>query len=68
MKRGIILQIFENFPETELGKQELLDNLGTFKAELLLKSIENLNVSDKTKEEVLKKVFEILDKNQDDVI
>jgi len=62
------LQIFENFPETELGKQELLDNLGTFKAELLLKSIENLNVSDKTKEEVLKKVFEILDKNQDDVI
>lgn len=54
------MQVFVNYPTTEENIKIFLDNLATFKAELLLKSIENLNVSDKTKEEVLEKVLEIL--------
>ena len=55
------MQVFVNYPETEETMKTFLDNLATFKAELLLKSIENLNVNDKVKDEVLEKVLEILD-------
>lgn len=63
------MQVFVNYPTTEENTKIFLDNLATFKAELLLKSIENLNVSDKTKDEVLEKVLEILgDSPEDSVI
>ncbi len=63
------MQVFVNYPTTEENIKIFLDNLATFKAELLLKSIENLNVSDKTKDEVLEKVLEILgDSPEDSVI
>lgn len=63
------MQVFVNYPTTEENIKIFLDNLATFKAELLLKSIENLNISDKTKDEVLEKVLEILgDSPEDSVI
>lgn len=55
------MQVFVNYPKTEKGKKELLNNLAKFKAELLLKSIDNLKVSDKVKDKVFEKVLEILD-------
>lgn len=58
--RGIELRIFVNYPTTNEEIKQLLDNLASFKAELLLKSIENLNVEDKVKDKVLEKVLEIL--------
>lgn len=57
----IFLNVFVNYPTTDEGIKQLLDNLATFKAKLLLKSIRNLNVENKVKDEVLEKVFEILD-------
>lgn len=63
------LQVFVNYPETEVGKLKFLNNLAIFKAELLLKSIENINVKDEIKDEVLEKVLELLDdKPKDSVI
>lgn len=63
------MQVFINYPTTEKSQKVLSDNLATFKAKLLLKSIEKLNTDDKTKEEVLEKVFEILNNRaKDDVI
>lgn len=63
------MQVFVNYPKEEEKIKHFLDNLATFKLKLLLKSIENLNASDKTKEEVLKKVIEILNsKSIGDVI
>lgn len=63
------MQIFVNYPKEDKRIKQFLDNLATFKMKLLLKSIENLNASDKTKEEVLKKVIEILNsKSKGDVI
>lgn len=62
------MQVFVNYPKIKEDKKILLDNLATFKAELLLKSIENLNVCDKTKDEVLEKVFEILDDSAEDSV
>lgn len=63
------LQVFVNYPEIEATTKIFLDNLATFKTELLLKSIENLDVSDKIKDEVLEKVLKILDdKSKDSVI
>ena len=63
------MQVFVNYPKEEEKVKYFLDNLATFKLKLLLKSIENLNASDKTKEEVLKKVIEILNsKPKGDVI
>lgn len=55
------MNVFVNYPTTDEGIKQLLDNLATFKAKLLLKSIRNLNVENKIKDEVLEKVFEILD-------
>ena len=67
--RGIDLQVFVNYPTTDEGIKQLLDNLATFKAKLLLKSIENLNVEDKVKDEVLEKMLEILNSRpKEDVI
>ena len=60
------MQAFINYPTTEKGQKTLSDNLATFKAKLLLKSIEKLNTDDKTKEEVLEKVFEILNNRAKD--
>lgn len=59
------MQAFVNYPETEEGIKLLLNNLATFKAELFLKNIENLNVEDKVKDEVLEKVLEILNEKPD---
>lgn len=61
MLRRSTLQLFVSYPKIKENKKKFLDNLAIFKAELLLKSIETLNVNDKTKDEVLEKVFEILD-------
>ena len=54
------MQVYINYPKTE-NEELLLNNLAIFKAKLILKSIEDLNVDDKTKEIVLEKVLEILD-------
>lgn len=67
--RGISLQVFVNYPTTEEGAKLFLDNLAIFKANLLLRSIENLNIDDKAKDEILDAIFEILEnKSQDDTI
>lgn len=60
------MQIYVNYPTTKEGMKQLLDNLATFKAKLLLKSIDKLNVNNKTKNEVLNKVLEILNNKPDD--
>ena len=63
------MQVFVNYPTTEEGAKLFLDNLAIFKAKLLLKSIENLNIDDKSKDEILDTVFEILEhKTNDDTI
>lgn len=63
------MQIFVNYPTTNEGIKQLLDNLAIFKAKLMLKSIENLSVEDKLKDEVLEKVLEILNNRpEEDVI
>lgn len=63
------MQVFINYPTTDEEIKQLLDNLATFKAKLLLKNIENLNVEDKVKDEVLEKVLEILNSRpKEDVI
>lgn len=53
------MQVYVNYPKAE-NEELLLNNLAIFKAKLILKSIEDLNVDDKTKEIVLEKVLEIL--------
>lgn len=55
------MQVFVSYPKTEEGEKVLLDNLAKFKSELLLKSIDNLKVTDKVKDEVFEKILEILD-------
>ena len=50
------MQVYINYPKTE-DEELLLNNLAIFKAKLILKSIEDLNVDDKTKEIVLEKVL-----------
>lgn len=63
------MQVFVNYPTTDDGIKVFLNNLATFKAKLLLKSIDDLNVGDRIKNEVLVKVLEILDnKPEGDVI
>lgn len=63
------MQVFVNYPTTEEGAKHFLANLAIFKAKLLLRSIENLNIDDKAKEEILDSIFEILEnKSQDDTI
>ena len=63
------MQVFVNYPTTEEGAKLFLDNLAIFKAKLLLKSIENLEIYDKAKEEILDTIFEILEhKSQNDTI
>lgn len=63
------MQVFVNYPTTEEGAKLFLDNLAIFKANLLLRSIENLNIDDKAKDEILDAIFEILEnKLQDDTI
>lgn len=63
------MQVLINYPKTEEGKEQLLDNLAMFRAKLILKSIDNLDISDKVKCEVLKKVLEILkDVSSNDII
>lgn len=58
-----------NYPKTEEGKKQLLDHLAMFRAKLILKSIDNLDMNDKIKCEVLKKVLELLkDVSDRDVI
>lgn len=63
---GIYLQVFVNYPVFE---REFNDKLATFKAKLLLKNIDSLSVSEKTKRDVLDMILEILDNKPDgDVI
>lgn len=54
------MKIFVNYPETDEGKKMFQDNLAMFKAKLMLKSIDNLKISDIAKEEIINKVLEIL--------
>ena len=54
------MQIFVNDKSTKKTNQQFLDALATFKAKLLLKSIENLNINDKAKDKVLEEVFKML--------
>ena len=63
------MQVFVNYPKTTEEQEIFLNNVCLFKANVLMKSIQNLNVSDYIKDDILKKVFEILkDKSNDDVI
>ena len=63
------MQVFVNYPETIEGQKLFLNNICLFKANVLIKSIQNLNISDYIKDDILKKVFEFLnDKSNDDVI
>ena len=62
------MKVFVNYPETEEGKKILLDNLATFKAELLLKGIEDIKAPDEVKEKVFDKVLEILSDDPSGVI
>ena len=63
------MQVFVNCPKTEESAKLFLDNLAIFKAKLLLRSIENLNIDDKAKGKILDTIFEILEhKPQDDTI
>lgn len=63
------MQVFVNYPEKIEGQKLFLNNICLFKANVLIKSIQNLNVSDYIKDDILKKVFEILkDKSNYDVI
>ena len=62
------MQIFVNYPTTDEGIKQLLDNLAIFKAKLMLKSIENLGVEDKLKDEVLEKVLEILNNRPEETV
>lgn len=63
------MQVFVNYPTTEEGAKLFLDNLAIFKAKLLLRSIENLNIDDRAKEKIIDTIFKILEnKPQDDTI
>ncbi len=62
------MQVYEIFPETEEGKKVFLQSLAQFKVQLLLNSIDKLNISDKAKDDVLEKVLEILDNRPDDSV
>ena len=63
------MQVLINYPKTEEGKKQLLDNLAMFRAKLILKGIDDLDINDKVKCEVLKKVLEILkDVSSSDII
>lgn len=63
--RGGKLQVIVNYP---ISDNIFNDNLATFKAKLLLRSIDNLNVNDKTKAEILDKILEILDNRPNDSV
>ena len=54
------MQVFVNYPTTEEGAKLFLDNLAIFKAKLLLRSIENLNIDENARGESLS--IEILGK------
>ncbi len=54
------MKVFVNYPTTDEGKKLFQDNLAIFKARLMLKSIENLKISDIAKEKMINKVLEIL--------
>ena len=62
------MKVFVNYPETDEGKKIFFDNLTTFKAELLLKGIEDIKAPDEVKEKVLYKVLEILSDDPNGVI
>ena len=55
------MQVYINYPKTE-DEELLLNNLAIFKAKLILKSIEDLNVDDKTKEIVLENPYILMEK------
>ena len=54
------MKVYVRYPCTEESQKLLINNLAKFKAELILKSIENLKISDKNKEKVLENVLETL--------
>lgn len=54
------MKVFVKYPCTEESKKLLINNLATFKAELMLKSIENLKIKDQSKDKVLAGVLDIL--------
>lgn len=54
------MKVIINYPKNKDCNQLFLNNLATFKAELLLKSIDNLKFEDNIKDKILKKILEIL--------
>ena len=63
------MPIIINYPNTNKEMQLFLNNLAIFKAELLLKNIDNMNLNEDIKDKVLKKLLAILnDKSKDSVI
>ena len=60
------MQIFINLPKTQEEIKLFVNNLAIVKAELILKSVENIDESEEVKDKVLKKIIEIL--NKDSVI
>lgn len=54
------MKVFVKYPCTEESKKLLINNLATFKAKLLLKSIENLKIKDQSKDKVLETMLDIL--------
>ena len=63
-----LLQVFVNFPETKEANELFFNNLTLFKVELLLRSIENINVKDEVKDKVLEKILEILSNRPSDSV
>ncbi len=54
------MAVIVNFPKED-EKDTFLNNLALFKAELLIKTLENISISAADKEKVFKKILEILE-------
>ena len=66
MKKQKELKAFVNYPISEEGLKILKYNLATFKAKLMIKSIENLTLSNEIQMKVFAKVLEILNERKED--
>lgn len=66
MKKQKELKAFVNYPISEEGLKILKDNLATFKAKLMIKSIENLTLSNEIQMKVFAEVIEILNERKED--
>lgn len=66
MKKQKELKAFVNYPISEEGLKILKDNLATFKAKLMIKSIEKLTLSNEIQMKVFAEVLEILNERKED--